>query len=110
MTGSDRWDEAVLAWEGSSAAISESRSRGWEWRATTAGSNEPELLVGHRTTHAHHDVVRIEMLKTSPHAIGARFASGDWGKHGALPLRGPVDGPLEDVLRQVMGWSDDVAQ
>ncbi|RSM36034.1 hypothetical protein DMA12_41895 [Amycolatopsis balhimycina DSM 5908] len=107
MTGSDRWDEAVLAWEGGSAAISESRNRGWEWRATPAGSNTPELLVGHRTTDAHHDVVRIEMLETPPHAIGARFAFGDWGKREALPLRGPVDGPPEVVLRQVMGWSDD---
>ncbi|MEV4144421.1 hypothetical protein AB0J40_12175 [Amycolatopsis sp. NPDC049691] len=110
MTDSDRWDEAVLAWERSSAAIDESRRRGWEWRGAPAGSTKPETLVGHRTTDAHHDVVRIEVLETPPRAIGARFALGDWGKDGALPLRGPLDGPPEDVLRQVMGWSDDVAQ
>ncbi|QKV80695.1 hypothetical protein [Amycolatopsis sp. Hca4] len=106
MSGSDHWDEAVLAWERSSAAIDESRRLGWEWRRTPAGSTEPEALVGHRTTDTHHDVVRIETLKTSLRAIGARFAFGDRGKHEALPLRGPVDGPPEDVLRQVMGWSD----
>ncbi len=107
MTDSDRWNEAVLAWERSSAAIDESRHIGWEWRRAPAGSSEPETLVGHRTTETHHDVVRIEMLKTPVRAIGARFAFADWGKHEALPLRGPVDGPPEDVLRQVMGWSDD---
>src|SRR5438067_13923245 len=109
MTDSDKWGEAALVWERASAAISESRRRGWEWRGTPTGSAEPELLVGHRTTDAHHDVVRIEMLATPARAIGARFALGDWGKHGTRPLRGPVDGTPEAVLRQVMGWSDDVA-
>ncbi|MEU4524758.1 hypothetical protein AB0F52_39315 [Amycolatopsis sp. NPDC024027] len=78
MTAPDRWDEAVIAREIGSAAISESRNDGWEWRATPAGSDEPKLLVGRRTTHADHDVVRIEMLKTSSHAIGTRFAMDNW--------------------------------
>ncbi|MGW5715143.1 hypothetical protein ACWEVP_03170 [Amycolatopsis sp. NPDC003865] len=110
MTDADRWDEAVRAWERSSAAINESRRRGWEWRGAPAGSLKPETLVGLRTTDAHQDVVRIETLKTPARAIGARFALGDWGKQGSLPVRGPVEGPPEDVLLQVMGWSDDVAQ
>ena len=110
MTDSDKWGEDALAWERASSAISESRRHGWEWRGTPAGSAEPETLVGHRTTDEHHDVVLIEMLKTPAHAIGARFALGDWGKEGTPPLRGPVDGTPEAVLLEVMGWSDDVAQ
>ena len=110
MNGSDEWSEASLMWERASAAISQSRGSGWEWRGTPAGSAEPEVLVGHWTTAAHHDVVIIEMLKDPPLAIGARFAFGDWGKHGARPLRGPVDGSPDVVLNQVLGWSEDVAR
>lgn len=108
MTGSDKWSETVLMWERSSAAISESCRRGWEWRRAPAGSNEPEPLIGHRATSAYHDVVIIEMRKDPLRAIGVRFALADWGKHGARPLRGPIEGSPDVVLTRVMDWPEDV--
>ncbi|WP_410643255.1 hypothetical protein [Amycolatopsis sp. lyj-346] len=109
MNGPDKWDAASLVWERAAEAIGESRRRGWEWRGTPAGSAEPEVLVGRWTTSTHDDVVVIEVLKHPARALGARFASGDWGKPGTRPLRGPVDGTLDVVLSQVLGWPEDVA-
>ncbi len=110
MSTPDEWGPIPLAWERASGAIAVSRERGWFWLTRPADSAEPEELVGHRTTGTHDDVVVIEAIKNPMQAIGARFAPGDWGKHGSVPVRGPIAGAPDEVLFEVLSWTDEVAR
>lgn len=110
MSSSDEWGQLPLAWERTSGAIAVSREHGWEWTARPAGSDAPEELVGRRAAGTHDDVVIIEAAKNPMEAIGARFAPGDWGKHGSIPMRGPIMGAPDRVLFEVLGWADEDAQ
>ena len=105
MNTPDTWGQVPLAWERASDAIAASRERGWEWQGRPAGSPAPHELVGHGATDTHDDVVVIDALKDPMQAIGARFAPGDWGKHGAAPIRGPVTGAVDEVLFVVLDWT-----
>ena len=102
----DSWAAVPLSWERASGALVMSRQRGWTWKGLPEGAAAPDQLVGHRTTAAHHDVVSIDLTREPMSAIGARFALEDWGKQGAPALRGPVDGPPDEVLVQVLGWPE----
>lgn len=110
MSTQDEWGQLPLAWERASGAIAVSRERGWEWTARPAGSAEPDELVGHSSASTHDDIVIIEALKDPMEAIGARFAPGDWGKHGSVPIRGPVAGAPDRVLYEVLDWAYEDAQ
>ncbi|RSM45846.1 hypothetical protein DMA12_13115 [Amycolatopsis balhimycina DSM 5908] len=106
MDSPDSWSKVPLAWERASGALFLSRQRGWTWRGVPIGSAAPERLIGHHTTGAHQDVVSIDLADEKMHTIGARFAPGDWGRPGAPPVRGPVDGPPDEVLLEVLEWPE----
>ena len=110
MNTPDEWGQVPLAWERVSGAIAVSRERGWEWAGRPEGSTAPEELVGRRTADAHEDVVVIEAAKNPMQAIGARFAPGDWGKHGSVPVQGPIAGAPDKVLYEVLAWTDEDAR
>ncbi len=101
------WAAVPLAWERASGALVVSRQRGWTWKGLPLGATAPDQLVGHRITEAYQDVVSIDLTDDRMPAIGARFALGDWGKPGAPPVRGPVDGPPDEVLKEVLEWPED---
>ncbi|EOD68645.1 hypothetical protein [Amycolatopsis vancoresmycina] len=105
MSSTDAWGQVPAAWERASGAIAVARERGWTWQARPAGSAAPHELLGRRTTATHDDVVVIEAGKDPMQAIGARFAPGDWGTPGTVPLRGPVTGAPDEVLFTVLGWA-----
>lgn len=75
-------------------------------RAYRPGSAAPERLVGHHATGTHQDVVSIDLTDEKMHTIGARFAPGDGGRPAAPPVRGPVDGPPDEVLLEVLEWPE----
>lgn len=102
----DSWAKVPLAWERASGALVMSRQRGWIWKGLPPGSTAPERLVGHYTAGTHQDVVSIDLTHEEMPTIGARFASGDWGRPGAPPVRGPVDGPPDEVLLEVLEWPE----
>ncbi|WP_103355754.1 hypothetical protein [Amycolatopsis sp. CA-128772] len=104
MNTPDAWGQVPAAWERASGAIAVAGERGWTWRARPPGSPAPAELLGRHTTATHDDVVVIEAALDPMHAIGARFAPGDWGRHGATPLRGPIAGAPDEVLFTVLGW------
>ncbi|ADJ48827.1 hypothetical protein AMES_7002 [Amycolatopsis mediterranei S699] len=110
MNSPDEWGQLPLAWERASGAIAVSRERGWEWTGRPPGSAEPEELIGRRAAGTHDDVVVIEAAKNPMQAIGARFAPGDWGKHGSFPIRGPITGAPDEVLFEVLDWADEDAR
>lgn len=110
MNTTDDWGSVPLAWERASGAIAVSRERGWEWTARPPASTKPEQLVGRRSTGTHDDVVVIEAATNPMEAIGARFAPGDWGRHGSVPIRGPIGGAPDVVLFEVLGWTDEDAR
>src|SRR5690348_5380682 len=102
----DSWSKVPLAWERASGALFLSRQRGWVWRGVPAGTAVPERLVGHHTTGTHQDVVSIDLTDEKMPTSGARFAPGDWGRRGAPPVRGPVDGAPDEVLMEVLDWPE----
>lgn len=105
MSSADGWGRVPAEWERASGAIAVARERGWTWQARPAGSAAPDELLGRRTTATHDDVVVIEAGRDPMQAIGARFAPGDWGRHGTAPLRGPITGAPDEVLFTVLGWA-----
>jgi hypothetical protein len=109
MSTPDEWGPIPLAWERASGAIAVSRDRGWQWVTRPAGSAVPDELVGHRPFNTHDDVVVVEALTDPMQTIGARFACGDWGKHGSVPIRGPITGAPDEVLFEVLSWTDEDA-
>ena len=110
MCTPDEWGQVPLAWERVSGAIAVSRDRGWEWAIRPAGSTAPEELVGRQAADTHDDVVVIEAAKNPMQAIGARFAPGDRGKHGSVPIRGPIMGVPDKVLSEVLARTDEGAR
>jgi hypothetical protein len=110
MCTPDEWGQVPLAWERVSGAIAVSRDRGWEWAIRPADSTTPEELVGRQAADTHDDVVVIEAAKNPMQAIGARFAPNDWGKHGSVPILGPVTGAPDKVLYEVLNWTDEDAR
>ncbi|MEU8637678.1 hypothetical protein AB0C38_36330 [Amycolatopsis sp. NPDC048633] len=110
MSTPDEWGQVPLAWERVSGAIAVSREHGWEWAVRPAGSATPEELIGHQAAGTHDDVVVIEAAKNPMQATGASFAPGDWGKHGSVPIRGPITGAPDKVLFEVLGWTDEDAR
>jgi hypothetical protein len=101
------WGVSALAMERFFGALAVARLQGWTFDEKPE-SDALALMAGKHVCHdqGYEDVILIDFTTTPIEATGARYAIGESITAGAVPLRGPMTGPPDEVLAGILGWED----